>query len=650
MRTLYLLLFAVTFYGKLNAQNPVFNWSAAWGGDFHDVPKAVAVDDSGYIYTVGQFRGAVDFDPGPAVVSLSSVGYADIFITKTSPQNTLVWAKKIGGADNDDYPAALTIVGGKLYFSGMVVGWVDFDPGPGVMNLWGGFSATMFFSRWDLNGNMELAKTFDGSPNAMQGMAADKKGNIYLTGGFGYTTDFDPGPGTHNVTTSGGTDAFICKMDSVGNLVWVRPFTGFSQEYGTSIGVDSQGNVYASGTFNGTSIDFPNTPTPWSVFTNGDADIFLVKYDSTGSFVWAQSIGGGSSDEAYSMRVDEAGNTYMITRYGSFSAFPQYFVFKHDAMGNLYYKTWVPDAYANIEGEGLAIDKYGAAYVTGNAIFSVNTHFLEKIDAFGWPLWRADWGGNGNGMSMSVAVDTSLNIYTVGVFLDTADLDPGPGVYPAVSTGGQDMYLTSFGQCVVTTTISDTICYDSAMVSGPIYNTSGTYFIGYNGTLGCDSFVIRHVTVPNHGVSVNGGTITSAQSGATYQWIDCSTMQAVPGATSQSFTPVTPGSYAVVLMLSSCTDTSACVPVVPSGIGEVSKASGLRIVPNPVANAVEVSTGSVWKEATVRIRDAFGNTLLEEHRVSGRARTLDLFSHPPGLYFIEIQDGNMMWSGKLLKQ
>ncbi|MDH3754852.1 MAG: hypothetical protein OEU32_13355 [Acidimicrobiia bacterium] len=127
------------------------------GGTGFDDGLAVVVDGSGNVYSTGRFTGTVDFDPGPAMFNLTSAGSTDVFVSKLDSAGNLVWAVAMGGNGNNNG-----------------------DAGTGV--------------------------------------AVDGSGNVYTTGNFEATADFDPGAGTANLTAVGLEDAFVSKLDSTGTF------------------------------------------------------------------------------------------------------------------------------------------------------------------------------------------------------------------------------------------------------------------------------------------------------------------------------------------------------------------------------------------------------------------------------------------------
>ena len=138
-------------------------------------------------------------------------------------------------------------------------------------------------------------------------MAVDSSGNMYTTGGFKGTGDFDPGAGTTNLTSTGSYDVFVSKLDSSGDLVWAKNFGGsggISTDLALSVAVDSSGNVYTTGYFEGTFDFDPDEDETAELTSVGARDVFVSKLDSSGNYVWAKSFGGTATDEGNSVAVD----------------------------------------------------------------------------------------------------------------------------------------------------------------------------------------------------------------------------------------------------------------------------------------------------------------------------------------------------------
>ena len=164
------------------------------------------------------------------------------------------------------------------------------------------------------NADLKWVKQIGGiGADEIQDIKLDATGYIYTTGYFSYTTDFDPGPGVFNLTAIEDEDVFVCKMDTAGNLIWVKQFGGLRYQSGLSIAVDAAGNVYTGGIFFAT-VDFDPGAGIYELRSIGQEDAFVCKLNANGDFVWAISFGGSYTDRINSLAPDGNSNI-IITGY-----------------------------------------------------------------------------------------------------------------------------------------------------------------------------------------------------------------------------------------------------------------------------------------------------------------------------------------------
>ena len=149
---------------------------------------------------------------------------------------------------------------------------------------------------------------------------ADQDGNVYTTGTFSNTVDFDPGIGVFNLSATAG-GIFISKLDVSGNFVWAKQIAAGAVGYAVNcISLDLNRNIYIIGSFSG-SADFDPGSGIYNLTSSGSDDIFISKLDSLGNFVWAIQMGGSSDDKGMSIKVDAFGNVYSLGLFKGTSDF-----------------------------------------------------------------------------------------------------------------------------------------------------------------------------------------------------------------------------------------------------------------------------------------------------------------------------------------
>lgn len=325
-------------------------------------------------------------------------------------------------------------------------------------------------------GNFVWAKAMGGNSRvSANGITVDAAGNVYITGTFLDTADFDPGSGVFNLTSNGGADIFISKLDSNGNFVWAKAVGGNESDGGNSIAVDSSGNVYTTGYFRDTVNFQANMSLSLSdniLSASFGSDIFISKHDNNGSLVWVKAIKGSTdNDMGNSIAVDSSGNVYTTGFFAGtvdFNPKPGFlyffnltssgdsrdiFISKLNSEGNFEWAKGMGGGDRDF-GMGIVVDTSGNVITTGSfrgpavvepapnystlhsAGAGTSDVFINKRDSNGNFIWAVAMGGNDWDAGKSIAVDTSGNIYSTGYFIGVADFDPGVGTYLLTAEGG----------------------------------------------------------------------------------------------------------------------------------------------------------------------------------------------------------------------
>ncbi len=480
MRTASLFLLAVfscLLSFRTNAQN--VSWAKQLGGTNGDWGYSVAADASGNVYTTRMFTGTADFDPGGGTFNLVSTitASADVFISKLDASGNFVWAKQMGGPSGDIGTSIFLDASGNIYVAGYFEGTADFDPGAGIFNMTSAGVEDIFIAKLDASGNFSWAKQMGGTgPDAANFITLDASGNIYTTGFFENTADFDPGPGTFNLASAGSHDVFISVLDASGNFSWARKIGGTGVDVGYSVKVDAAGNVCTAGYFQSTA-DFDPGAGVFNITASTGSDAFISRLDASGNFSWAKNFGGGAGyNVANSIALDASGNVYATGIFestvdfdpgpGTFNltsaGFGDIFVSKLDASGNFAWVKQMGGSNGEV-GYSIALDASGNIFTTGQfggtADFDPGAGtsnltasgggdiFISKLDASGNFSWAGGFGASGGDLGNCIFLDAPGYIYTTGLFTGTGDFDPGAGTLNLSATGQQDIFVHKMTPC-----------------------------------------------------------------------------------------------------------------------------------------------------------------------------------------------------------
>jgi hypothetical protein len=306
---------AVIWILKLNSSGD-FQWVKRIGitNSLGPVVGNIQLDNSGNIYISGLSGGTVNFGP-PSNFTLTNFGSnRGGFLAKYNSSGVFQWAK--GFTHNNPYYSfsvsffmtSLHITSSNIFITGNYDGNPDFNPGTGVDTL--GFlpiaNYNTYILKLDLNGDFVSVKTLSGSNNYLGSSALDPSGNIYVTGGFTGTVDFDPSSAVNNLTSNGNFDIYIAKYTSSGSLSWVKNIGSSSGDKGRKLVLGYNGKVAVVGTFNDT-VDF-NPGSGINEHTANSNDAFLLFLDANGNYDTSYVWGGSGYDDCEIITKDNANN------------------------------------------------------------------------------------------------------------------------------------------------------------------------------------------------------------------------------------------------------------------------------------------------------------------------------------------------------
>ncbi len=309
------------FILKLSADGD-FIWAKQIGGSHKDVGTCIDLDPVANIYVTGYITGPVDLDPGAGVTLKGSNGVVTAFITKFSAAGDLLYANEFQSNQRSSGEFIRTDHEGNVFVSGHVNGSIDFDPGLNVVSYTTTINSQVKFvvkfdplgnfmwvrqgiigydiavdgngdlfvydeqlTKYDHDGNLMWTKLVGGGPYSsfeQTVIAIDENNDVYITGMFRNTQDFDPGPGEVKITCTGAgfpSDVFVCKLTNDGDLVWVKTFGGPGEDYASGIAVTQTGEIYTIGEFEGTA-DFDPDSAVFRATADAKGSLFIHKLSS----------------------------------------------------------------------------------------------------------------------------------------------------------------------------------------------------------------------------------------------------------------------------------------------------------------------------------------------------------------------------------
>lgn len=545
MKNLKIVLITVYVTLLINAysQNPSFGWVKQVGGNSsYAYASGITTDKFGNNYSIGVYTGTVDLDPGAGTFTMASTNASDYdaYIVKLNASGNFVWAKAFRPATNISTAVECSDIevddNGNVILLGYFDEPVDFDPSPGTFSLNALGNNDVFVCKLDNSGNFVWAKQFAGSTlsdyvSCEQALVVDNIGNIAFAGFYNGTVDFDPSAAANTFTSNGNGDAFICKINSLGNLIWVKSIGGAQNDEAMTLGIDGSKNIIAGGRFR-SQVDFDPNAGITTYTAQGIDDSFVLKLDSLGNFVWANTFGSSNisaNDRAGNLVVKSNGDVYISDVFDyvvDFDPSPatatlspvgvaDVYILKFNANGSF---GWVKQVTGSgyLEPKAMDLDFLGNVYVTGYYVglndcdpgagtYTINStnnsYFIMKLDPNGLYSWaRSIDGSSGDELGVSVKIDPNGNIYSTGNFnTNGVDFDPDAGITQLNLSGGgsNDVFIHKFNQCLPPLLPTNTTSVSLQSICSSSNSTTLT---------ATSSSTVTWFNVPNAGSSLGSGT------------------------------------------------------------------------------------------------------------------------------------------------
>ena len=442
LKKIVLFLFFLTVNNSVFCQS--FDWLTPGGGPLSDKATGIAIDAAGNTYITGYFNEEATF--GSYYMPLIDLHSKEVFVAKIDPQGNYLWAKR-GSNHYDDRGLGICLdPAGNVYVTGTCWGGLIF----GSLNVYNSTSYTdqIFVLKLDSNGNEVWLKNAgvdeSGYPyNDDQGfdLTSDNNGNIYVTGflsNHDLTDHYANFDALQVLVTADDSLAFVAKLSNAGVWQWVRTNGGLDDARDNRIATDAENNVYVTGGFRGTQT-FGTT----SLTSYGGSDVYVVKYDDQGNFIYAKNAGSPLDDRGNDIAFDHNSHLYIT---GEFKAKA---VFGNDTINNngsdddrdIFVSRmskagvfeWVKKAGSNSGGDrgnGVVVNNIGNIFVTGQYkdtakfggfIEAYTTPgdiqvFIAAIDSLGKWRWVLNGGSSSDDRGNGITCDYDCNVFVDGFY------------------------------------------------------------------------------------------------------------------------------------------------------------------------------------------------------------------------------------------
>lgn len=514
--------------------------------------------------------------------------------------------------------------------------------------------------------------------------AVDIAGNVYVTGFFSAPFTLDTGSRAITLPNKNyRSDVFISKYDKNGTINWIKSFGDSLDESGKKIVVDGSGNIYVAGLYQGT-VDFDPGVKKVELKAKSSTGAFLVKYDSSGNFIWANDIPIPEPNSGYTstiaLTIDHSNDIYISTTLG---------ISKMDTNGKQLWNTKIigndhlfvysctTDADKNLylTGEYNGFIDFDPTIEHDNLQGKIGSYdgFILKLDSSGTFRWVKSITTTTqyirSSPTTSIVYDGKGYLYITGYFQERIVFDVLSPSLNFLTLGNSDMYiakLDTVGTYIWTKQIggnySDIATDITLDAEGMLYVTGS-----FTGSVDFDPGPEIHPIITNFNSGSNRIFVSKYDTAGRYMWAEYIGVSEDGRATGRSITISKSGEIILTGEFSDICDfdpgigtsylSSAgytdCYVVklrqITTGVPEPFNNTAV-LYPNPTTGACTLEFGTSISNGRLRLINLLGQPIIERDELSGEACIIDLTGQASGMYLVEISSGGDVMRKNLVKE
>lgn len=384
-------------------------WISTIGGTSNDEGRCIAFDQAGNLLIGGLFQDDITIETSEGTSQFSTSYQGCGLVTKLTPMGQIIWSKQLGSNNRLIINAISTDAEGAIYTSGFFDGQSDFDPSNSEFIIDVSPSQICaFLCKWNTDGTFLWAKHFIGSSLiTISSSDVDVSGNIYCTGYFRETADFDPSEDEQLLTSGGGDNGFVLKLSTEGNLVWSRQLLCTAHSNCNSINVDPNGTIVIGGNFTDTCDFDPDEESEHIISSNEFSNSYIWLLNTDGEY--ESVINSWANDQSRILDVcfDVQSNVIAIGEFQS-------------------------DMHFNADGDVQLMS------IGGRDVFFV------KYDQEGEVLWSRQVGSLANEWAFGINTDHLNNVYALGSYSNGGTISSGQDTIQLPSAQSLDVFILKF--------------------------------------------------------------------------------------------------------------------------------------------------------------------------------------------------------------
>lgn len=677
------ILFCITGFGLVtlsSAQSYIQDWTIQLGGEGWDILHSADIDSSGAIYFGAQFHGNIQLGD----LHFESKKKRALIISKINPAGAISISKQISGSPYNTLDGIFTIKD-LILLAGTYKDSLFFSPmqikDPNVSGLYiVKMDSELEPNRIEIPVKSERIK--------INSLVQDKSGNLYICGNFKKWISVNDSI----VQAIHRRDQFVLRTNSDGKIDWIQTWSINDYKSNVFLQANNNGELIIAGTFE-KSLHVEDT----IIYSRGNKDVYVVKFDSTGKRVWVRSLGGESNEKAGPIATDRAGNIILSLSFTDSFYFRDtvytsrnkegLLLFKMDPRGDLIHSKHVRGIQSDMINKLLtdSLDNlYLLGSVKGKMLFEQDTFsstdrqrdiILLKIDPEDNYDWMKILRGVSEDLGHTIFSNSINNVFIGGSFSGNLKIDETE----IISRGIKDVFFVKYiDPCsLYTYDIKDSafLCANEtdSLDAGDgflTYNwengrgdtryfeifTPGYYGVSVTDIYGCQKSDTIHVILDTIKVDFqvvdeslpegNNGSIFTSIEGIANQYVYLWNT----GDTTPNLTELSQGDYSLLL-----SDNLGCSTFVEISVG-LDVSSGILSLsnfPNPfrdVTNILYTIPEDMWIE--ISLYDMNGKKLLtilnRDEEAGSHLYEWNRQKLPSGVYYLQIKVPNRVLSQKII--